>query len=257
MRLNAIRHEGPAGVPLLIAHGLFGSARNWGAVAKRLSAGREVVAVDMRNHGASARDTDHSYAAQADDLAEAVEALGGRADVLGHSMGGKAAMVLALTRPEVVRRLVVADIAPVAYEHTQMGFVEAMRDLDLEGVTRRSEADRRLAGAVPDRGVRAFLLQSLVLGEGGARWALNLETLGAQMPAIMGFPAVEGRFEGPVLVLRGGDSDYVGDDRLAAFRGLFPDMRVETLEGAGHWLHAERPDAFAEVVATFLSHEGP
>ncbi len=253
MKLNAIRHAGPEGVPLLIAHGLFGSARNWGGVAKRLSEGREVVAVDMRNHGASPWDAEHSYAAMAADLDEAVEALGGRADVLGHSMGGKAAMVLALTRPEAVRRLVVADIAPVAYGHTQAGLVEAMRRLDLSGVTRRGEADRRLAAAVEDRGVRAFLLQSLAIEADGARWALNLETLGARMPAIMGFPEVEGRFEGPVLVLRGGASDYVGDDRLPAFRGLFPDVRGETLEGAGHWLHAEQPDAFAEAVSRFLS----
>jgi esterase len=253
MQLNAIRHEGPAGVPLLIAHGLFGSARNWGAVAKRLAAGREVVAVDMRNHGASPWDPDHGYPAMAGDLGEAVDALGGRADVLGHSMGGKAAMLLALTRPDAVRRLIVADIAPVAYGHTQMGLVEAMRQLDLTGVTRRGEADRRLAEAVDDRGVRAFLLQSLVIGEHGPRWALNLEVLGAQMTAIMGFPEVAGRFDGPVLVLRGGASDYVGDDRLPAFRALFPDLRVETLEGAGHWLHAEQPDAFADAVARFLS----
>jgi esterase len=253
MKLNAIRHEGPSGVPLLIAHGLFGSARNWGAVAKRLAVGREVVAVDMRNHGASPWDADHGYPAMAGDLGEAVDDLGGRADVLGHSMGGKAAMILALTRPEAVRRLIVADIAPVAYGHTQMGLVEAMRRLDLAGVTRRGEADRRLAGAVDDRGVRAFLLQSLVIGKDGARWALNLEALGAQMPAIMGFPEVAGRFEGPVLALRGGASDYLGDDRLPAFRALFPDLRVETLEGAGHWLHAEQPDAFADAVARFLA----
>jgi esterase len=253
MKLNAIRHEGPAGVPLLIAHGLFGSARNWGAVAKRLAAGREVVAVDLRNHGASPWDAEQSYAAMAADLGESIDALGGRADVLGHSMGGKAAMVLALARPEAVRRLVVADIAPVTYGHTQAGLVEAMRRLDLEGVTRRGEADRRLAEAVADRGVRAFLLQSLVLDEDGARWALNLEVLDEQMPAIMGFPEVAGRFEGPVLVLRGGTSDYVRDADLAAFRDRFPALRVETLAGACHWLHAEQPEAFAEAVSRFLS----
>jgi esterase len=252
MELNLVRHDGPEGVPLVIAHGLFGSARNWGAVAKRLSAGRSVVAVDLRNHGQSGWDRDHSYPALAGDLAEVVARLGGQADVLGHSMGGKAAMVLALDRPELVRRLVVADIAPVAYGHTQTGYLEAMRGLDLEGVTRRSEADRRLAEAVPDRGVRGFLLQSLAFREAGPEWTLNLEALAAEMPGIMGFPEGGGRFEGPVLVLRGGASDYVRPEHEAAFRRRFPDLRIETLEGIGHWLHAEAPEPFAAAVARFL-----
>lgn len=252
MELNLVRHDGPDGVPLLIAHGLFGSARNWGAVSKQLSAGRPVVAVDLRNHGASGWDPDHSYPALAADLAEVVERLGGRADVLGHSMGGKAAMVLAFDRPERVRRLVVADIAPVAYGHTQMGYIEAMRGLDLAGLSRRSEADRRLAEAVPERGVRAFLLQSLAFGEDGPAWTLNLDALAAEMPEIMGFPDHGGRFDGPVLVLRGGASDYVLPEHEAAFRRHFPDLRIETLEGTGHWLHAEAPEAFAAAVAGFL-----
>jgi esterase len=254
MKLNAIRSgtEGPEGVPLVVAHGLFGSAKNWGAVAKRLAAGRAVVAVDLRNHGESGWDGDHSYGAMAGDLLEMIEDIGGRADVLGHSMGGKAAMVLASTRPEAVRRLVVADIAPVAYGHSQIGYVEAMRGLDLEGLTRRGEAERRLAEAVPDRGVRAFLIQSLGFEDGVARWRLNLETLAAQMDEIMGFPDLEPGFGGPVLALRGGASDYVGEAQEGALRALFPQARIETLEGAGHWLHAEAPEPFAAAVARFL-----
>ena len=132
MQLNAIIHGQPTDrPPLVIAHGLFGSARNWGAVAKRLSAERQVVAVDLRNHGDSPRSPDNGYEAMAGDLAETIAALGGRADVLGHSMGGKAAMVLALTDPERVGRLVVADIAPVAYGHSQLELVRAMQALDL------------------------------------------------------------------------------------------------------------------------------
>ena len=166
-----------ASPPLLIAHGLFGSARNWGAIAKRLGREREVIAVDLRNHGDSPWSPEHDYAAMAGDLAETIAANGGRADLLGHSMGGKAAMMLALTEPARVRRLVVADMAPVRYGHSQLPYVEAMQGLDLAGVTRRSEADAALAAAVPQPSLRAFFLQSLVVRPDGAGWKLNLDAL--------------------------------------------------------------------------------
>ncbi|CAN5670455.1 alpha/beta fold hydrolase [soil metagenome] len=253
MKLNLALHGQPGEAPpLVIAHGLFGSARNWGAVAKRLCAGRLVVAADLRNHGESGWDDEHGYAAMAGDIAEVIAGHGGRADVLGHSMGGKTAMVLALSEPARVRRLVVADIAPIAYGHSQMPLVKAMREADLAGVTRRSQADARLAERVPERGERAFLLQSLALGEDGARWKLNLAALGANMEAIMGFPPLEGRFEGPVLVLRGAASDYVDAAGVAAIRARFPQARIEALAGAGHWLHADQPEAFADAVDGFL-----
>jgi pimeloyl-ACP methyl ester carboxylesterase len=207
MKLNAILHGGPSDrPPLVIAHGLFGSGRNWGAVAKRLARDRQVAAVDLRNHGDSPRDPDMSYAAMAGDLAATIAELGGEADLLGHSMGGKAAMVLALTEPERVRRLVVADIAPAAYRHSQIGYVRAMQALDLAGLSRRSEADARLAPSVPDPVLRAFFLQSLAFEDGVARWKLNLDVLAEQMPTIMGFPEPAGRFPGPTLFLTGAAS---------------------------------------------------
>ena len=141
--LNTIVHGDPdAGTALLIAHGLFGSARNWGAIAKRLARDRPVVAVDMRNHGASPWRESHGYPDLAEDLAEVIDAFGGRMDVLGHSMGGKAAMALALTSPHRVRRLIVADIAPVAYDHTQTPLIEAMEAVDLNAVRTRRDADQ-------------------------------------------------------------------------------------------------------------------
>ena len=238
-------HDGP---PLLIAHGLFGSARNWGAIARTLSAGRQVVAVDMRNHGTSPWDDRHDYEAMAGDLAAVIG--DDTWNVLGHSMGGKAAMVLALAHPERVDRLIVADIAPVAYGHSQAHLVDAMRALDLTEIETRSDADRALAAQVEEPGVRAFLLQSLDIRE--RAWRLNLPALGREMPKILSFPDVAGQFEGPTLFLTGSDSSYVQPEHRDRILARFPKARFAAIEGAGHWLHAEKPHDFARAVAEFL-----
>jgi pimeloyl-ACP methyl ester carboxylesterase len=245
-----------AAPPLLIAHGLFGSARNWGVIARRLSEGRRVLSVDMRNHGESFRAPTQGYGDMAADLAEVIAAHGGRADVLGHSMGGKAAMRLALENPALVRRLVVADIAPVAYGHSQSHLIRAMRALDLTGLAQRSEADRRLAASVGDAGVRAFLLQSLDLKSDLPRWRLNLDVLEAEMSRITGWEDVAGRFGGPALFLSGALSDYVRPEHRTAILSLFPRARFAKIPGAGHWLHAERPREFEAAVAAFLGSPG-
>ena len=244
---HTVEGDGP---PLLIAHGLFGSARNWGAIAKRLADVRQVIAVDMRNHGLSEWSDDHGYDAQARDLAEVIAAHGERADVLGHSMGGKAAMLLALGHPERVSRLIVADIAPRAYDHSQRELIQAMQAVDLPTIERRSDADAQLRARIPDPAVRAFLLQSLDVAN--RRWRLNLDALDRAMDAITGWPDPGGRFEGPTLVLRGGASDYVAKADLPAIRELFPQARLETIPDAGHWLHAEAPRPFEAAVRAFL-----
>ncbi|WP_099826846.1 alpha/beta fold hydrolase [Oceaniglobus indicus] len=251
--LNTVFHGDPSDLPpLLIAHGLFGSARNWSVIAKRLSDARQVVCVDMRNHGDSFHSDTHGYAEMAGDLAEVLTTLPRPADVLGHSMGGKAAMVLALRHPDAVRRLIVADIAPVAYSHTQMHLIEAMRALPAGDFSRRGEADAALAQSVEDPGVRAFLLQSLDLTHG--RWRLNLDTLAREMPRILGWPSdVEGTFANPALFLSGGKSDYVLPEHRPAIRGLFPKARFARLPDAGHWLHAEKPRDFEASVRAFLT----
>ena len=237
--------------PLLIAHGLYGSARNWGAIAKRMSEERQVLSVDMRNHGESDWFDSHSYPDLAADLAEVIAANGGHADVIGHSMGGKAAMALALMRPDLVRRLIVADIAPVAYSHTQLPFIHAMRGLDLSAITKRSEVDKLLAAQIDDAGIRAFLLQSLDVK--GKRWRLNLDVLEAEMPKIMGFPDLGGQFDGPTLFLSGGLSDYVLPAHRAAIKALFPKARYARIPGVGHWLHAEKPRDFTTTARVFLN----
>lgn len=234
--------------PLLIAHGLFGSARNWGVVAKRLSSDRLVTAVDMRNHGESPWFDGHRYPDMADDLARAISE---RADVLGHSMGGKAAMLLALNVPEKVRKLVVADIAPVAYSHTQTPLIDAMKSLDLSLIETRGDADRLLEPLIDDAGVRAFLLQSLDVKE--RRWRLNLDVLAKEMDHIIGFPEVSGVFHGPALFLSGANSDYVKREHRDRIRSLFPAARFAKIPGVGHWLHAEKPREFEAAVSAFLS----
>ena len=253
--LNTLIHGAPtANPPLLIVHGLYGSGRNWGVIAKRLSDERQVIAVDMRNHGDSFWSDAHGYPDLAGDLAQVIEAHGGRADVVGHSMGGKAAMVLALTRPELVNRLIVADIAPVAYGHSQIQFIEAMRKVDLSQVEKRADATEQLAQLVPDKTLQNFFTQSLDLKE--KRWKLNLSGLAAEMPKILSFPEIDGRFDGPTLFLSGGASDYVKAEHRDRIRALFPKARFAKLPGAGHWLHAEKPREFEASVRAFLSMGG-
>ncbi|MCV2877468.1 alpha/beta fold hydrolase [Sedimentimonas flavescens] len=240
--------------PLLIVHGLYGSARNWGVIAKHLSADREVIAVDQRNHGDSYWTESHTYEDMAADLAHVIDEHGGRADVLGHSMGGKAAMQLALTRPEMVRKLVVADMAPVNYSHgpAHLALQQAMKVLHVEDLTLRSEADKRLAQAIPDPATRAFLLQSLDLKATPPRWKLNLDILGAEMDTILGWPGTSGIFEGPALFVSGALSNYVKPEYHPAILAQFPQAEFAQVENAGHWLHAEQPRAFEAVVAAFL-----
>lgn len=241
-------------LPLVIAHGLYGSARNWGVIARRLADVRDVVAVDMRNHGDSPRAPTQRYPDMAADLAEVIATLGGKADVLGHSMGGKAAMQLALTDGACVGRLVVADIAPVAYAHDQSHHARAMMALDLTGVTTRGEADQRLAQTVTDPSLRAFFLQSLDLkAAGGARWRLNLPVLEAEMPQIVGWPGTKGVFDRPTLFLTGAESPYVKPEYRDTIRTLFPAARFAKIPGTGHWLHAEKPREFEETVRVFLT----
>jgi esterase len=243
--LNTLEY-GDATLPkLLVAHGLFGSARNWGVISKRLSDVRHVVAADMRNHGESPRFPTQSYAEMAGDL-EAL--LDGPADILGHSMGGKAAMVMALNHPEKVRKLVVADIAPVAYGHSQSHHIAAMKALDLAAIETRAQAADLLQ---VDDEVRDFFLQSLDVR--GQRWRLNLDALDAEMAKIIGFPEITGQFTGPTLFLTGADSDYVKPEHRDRIKTLFPKARFAKISGAGHWLHAQQPRAFEQTVRVFLT----
>lgn len=259
MQLTHLEHrpEGPeTAPPLLIAHGLFGSARNFNSLGRRLATDRRVVMVDMRNHGDAPWDDRMDYPAMAEDLAEAVRRLcGGRAVVLGHSMGGKATMALALSEPALVEAVLIADIAPIPYSHTHSGYLTAMAQVDISAIRRRSDADPMLAEAVPDRALRSFLLQNLRIEGGDVRWRINIPALEAGMEALTGWPEdwSEAVYDGPALFLHGTASDYLPESAHATVKRLFPKAEIEGLEGAGHWLHAEQPDAFLAAVAAWLA----
>jgi pimeloyl-ACP methyl ester carboxylesterase len=244
--------EGPA---LVLLHGLFGARQNFGAVQKALAGdGWRVIALDLRNHGASPHAAGMAYPDMAGDVAETLQALGAwPATVLGHSMGGKVAMALALTRPEGVGRLIVADIAPVTYPAPLFAeYLNAMRAMPLApGLTRR-EADAALSFAVPVPSLRAFLLQNLVFPEEVPRWRIGLGEIAAAMPEIAGWPNLFGRYEGPTLVLAGSHSPYIRPEHHALFRALFPAAHFASI-AAGHWLHAENPADFLAAVRDFLA----
>jgi esterase len=236
--------------PLVIVHGLYGSGRNWGVIAKRLSDTRPVITPDLRNHGYSPFEPTNSYEDMAADLADLIGHIGGPVDLCGHSMGGKAAMVLALQHPDLVRRLIVADIAPVAYGHSQSHHIAAMRAVDLGSLTRRSEAAEQLGQQGVAPALQSFFTQSLDVAE--KRWRLNLDVLEADMHQIVGFPEISGQFPDPALFLTGADSDYVQRAHRARIKSLFPAARFAKLPKAGHWLHADRPRAFEAAVRAYL-----
>lgn len=267
MRLTTLINEAQAGregaTPLVIAHGLFGSGRNWASLAKRFAASRRVIAVDLRNHGDSPWSDEMDYPAMAADLLETIAAeIGGPALILGHSMGGKTAMAAALSAPQAVAGLIVADIAPIAYAHSHAPFLAAMRAIDLSAITRRSQADPLLAEAIPEPPLRAFILQNLSIENGAARWRINIDAIDAEMPRLTGWPdalspSAGARYDGPALFYHGGASDYVPDSAHGPIDALFPHNTRQAMPGAGHWLHAENPNGFFETVEAWLAAAAP
>lgn len=246
--------HGPA---LALLHGLFGAGRNLGLLQRRLADRFRVLALDLRNHGASPHAAPMDYPTMAGDVAETLALLGALpAALLGHSMGGKVAMMLALVRPEAVSRLVVADIAPVAYPPHHRELLAALERLELSPGLTRGEADAAMAAAVPDPRVRGFLLQNLLFGENPS-WRIGLAEIAAAMPALEDFPTLPGAsFAGPTLFVAGGRSDYLRPGQWPIIRAMFPEARCASLPGAGHWLHADDPEGFLALVAPFLTAAG-
>jgi esterase len=244
------------GKPVAILHGLFGAGRNWASFAQRLGQHYRAIAFDLRNHGASPWADAMGYAEMADDVRAAMLARGhSRYALIGHSMGGKVAMLTALADPDAVERLVAVDIAPVAYTIPYLDDVRAMQALDLTTIARRRDADAQLAADIPDAATRNFLLQSLTFGEGSPRWQLNLAALATAMPQIAGFPMPPAgtTYDGPALFIAGGKSGFLRPEHEGAVRALFTQVSVARVEDAGHWVHIEKPHAFLALVEPFLA----
>ena len=237
--------------PVMIVHGLYGSGRNWRVIAKRLSDQFFVITVDLRNHGDSPWLDTHNYHVMADDLVEVINSLNIKPNIIGHSMGGKAAMVLALKRPNLVRNLIIADIAPVKYEHDQSQFIEAMQKVDLSKVEKRSDATLALSKFVEDKSLQNFFTQSLDIK--AKRWKLNLKVLRSEMSEILSFPKIESEFSGHSLFLKGEKSDYIKSEHRKLIKSLFTKARFATFKEAGHWLHAEKPREFESAARLFFS----
>jgi len=247
------------GEPLLILHGLFGSARNWSGIAKRLGRDYQIITVDLRNHG----DSGHAAAMTYEDMVADLDGLLQELELetayfLGHSMGGKAAMGFALTHPGKTAGLVVVDIAPVPYRSAHQPFLDAMQSLPLAQLSGRDDAAARLqAAGVTDAVIRQLLLQNLVRRDEGYAWRLNLKALRQHMDELASFPRdwPHAGYTGPVCFLAGGASDYVRPEYYPEIRRLFPAATIKTLENAGHWVHADQPEAFTEAVRDFMSEE--
>jgi len=253
---------GERGSLVVFLHGLFGQGRNWTQVGKALadparSEPHRVLLVDLPHHGRSGWADRFDYLDVADRVAGHLSS-DDPAALVGHSLGGKVAMVLALRHPQLVDRLCVVDVAPVAYDRLSefRGYVEAMRGLDLDSLQGRGDADAALADAVPDSTVRAFLLQNLRRDGDGWRWQANLDVLGDSLPVIGGWPeeqlAGTPPFRGPVLWVAGSRSDYVAAEYASAMGRWFPANRLVTVKDAGHWVHSEQPEVFLEVLRRFL-----
>jgi pimeloyl-ACP methyl ester carboxylesterase len=239
---------------LVFLHGLLGSSVNWHSLARGLAERFHVLVPDLRNHGRSPHDEDVSYAALARDVAQLIDEQGLESALLiGHSMGGKAAMWLALEQPERVTGLVVVDIAPVAYPNRFGVIYEALHAVDQAPVGSRGEADAILAGYLDEAGLRQFLLQNLRQEAGGWGWRMNLPALTRGMAEIVGFPAHDGpAYPGPTLFIHGEQSDYLQPEARPVIRRLFPRAHLQGVPGAGHWVYAEQPQAFSALLNEFL-----
>ncbi|NNC81944.1 MAG: alpha/beta fold hydrolase [Flavobacteriales bacterium] len=241
------------GEPLFILHGLFGSSDNWNTLGKRFAEHRQVILVDQRNHGRSFHTEEMNYSVMAEDLIRLMDHLTiERADMLGHSMGGKTVMKTALDHPERVERLIVADIGPQDYVSHHDEILDAMFSLDLDSLDSRSDAVARLSEKLGSPSVVQFLAKNLYWVEKGRlAWRMNLQVIADHLDEILSSVGQE-VYSGETLFVRGTASDYIVDTDMMALHIQFPQSEVKSIEGAGHWLHAERPDEFFQIVTEFL-----
>lgn len=241
--------------PLIILHGFFASSRNWRQMAKKLAESNHVYVLDLRNHGLSPHHTEMDYPVMAADLKHFMDEQGiQKANLLGHSMGGKVAMWFALNHPERMGKLIVADISPVSYQHSFDHTINALQELPLAQIANRKQADELLSPFIPELSYRQFLLQNLVLKEGVYGWRVNLDIFFTTADNIIAFPTLESikPFLQPVLFIMGGNSTYTNKEAILDY---FPKAEIIALKDANHWLHVDQPEAFAVNVRNFLQIE--
>lgn len=241
------------GQAIVLIHGLFGSYENLGVIARALAGQWQVVNLDMRNHGRSDRHDSMSYALMAEDVKDTLDHLGlDQVILLGHSMGGKIAMEFALRYPDRVNKLILADISPVQNRPRHLEILSALDGVDLNNLQSRQQADQQLALSITETGVRQFLLKSLYKEDDHFRWRFNIKALIANYQQLLEAPPSKGPYTGPVLFIKGAESDYLLPEHQSLIQQLFPHSKAKVIMGTGHWLHAEKPVAFAKIVTDFL-----
>ena len=245
------------GRPILILHGLFGSNRNWQGIARSLSENHRIITPDLRNHGKSGHADGMSYEEMADDIIFLINNLKlNNVILIGHSMGGKVAMTLALNYPDYISALIIVDIAPVHYNHNFKHLIEAMTSLDLSSLKNRNDAEAELNKVTKEKGVVQFVLQNLIREDNKYCWRINLQQIAFSLTSISQFPekfeTVESRL--PTLFLGGSESNYIRSIHNQKIFDYFPSAEIIMLDGAGHWLHAEKPEEFLNHVKTFINY---
>ena len=241
------------GQAIVLIHGLFGSYENLGVIARALAGQWQVVNLDMRNHGRSDWQDTMSYTLMAEDIKDTLDHLGlDKVALLGHSMGGKISMEFALRYPQRVNKLILADISPVQNRPRHLEILSALDSIDLSNLQSRQQADQQLALSIAETGVRQFLLKSLYKEDEQFRWRFNIKALIANYQQLLEAPPSKGPYTGPTLFIKGAESDYLLPEHQSLIQQLFPQSKAKVIMGTGHWLHAEKPVAFAKIVTDFL-----
>jgi len=264
MHLHAIQYgdlskKEPSSVhSLIILHGLFGNYRNWQPIARSLAQQQTVYSLDLRNHGQSEHDDCMDYPTMAEDVLSFIQDKQLKSvNIIAHSMGGKVAMLLALSYPQVVNKLVVVDIAPVSYQHDFSSVLEAFQAIPLDHIQSRQEADNYLSSILSDQYLRQFLLQNLMQKDGQYYWRLNLVAIRQSIESLIAFPDSKHYcpFKKKVLFIGGGQSDYLSKENQQKTKKLFPKASFSMIKSAGHWLHTEQTELFKALIQPYLKNE--
>lgn len=242
------------GQPLVILHGLFGMLDNWLSVAKELSEHYMVVLIDLRNHGKSPHSDEWSVSLMAEDVIEFLHANWiYECTLIGHSMGGKVAMEVALKESDLVEKLIVVDIAPKKYARGHDTIFKALKNVPIDKITSRTEAQQALQDLIPELGIQQFLLKNLSRRkEGGYRWKMNLDVIIINYESILAETTSDEEFTNPTLFVRGSESDYILDQDKKLIESIFPDFELLTISDAGHWIHADQKDVLIKSFRKFI-----